>query len=487
LASGTNKQKADYYRNKGQALSHLGQYQQASKFFDRSLHILNYDPSNNPAHLLDPSGVVYSLWFMGNSLKAQYARKHNDQMLAKASGFYRRAIQIIEELGSTFVDSKDKLKLSENFKSILEDFLETEFMQYELDKQEVHLYRAFIVSEKNKNIILNDIWQNRLYSSSNWRKVSSSIAQLEKELILSENNLKFSAEHRNTLKRKLLHQKAQLDSIQKTLAVAATTQKNDPYFPKLHQVMHREQAGLIAYFAGEKSVFAFYVGSKTIRGFQVDRKKIDGLVYTFVSSIIEYPTQTLKAQIATDSTYIESAVGLYQALWLPLFNTVSSTPSRMFISPDGILGFLPFEAMMKHRPVERQRYRTYPFLVWEYEMSYVHTILPYLEQASPQTRSNPLRCLKFAPSFVDHTRGLAELSHNQEEVKAISKIVSGKTLRYAKARRIKNAPRFLLKLSAILSPRCAAVGAMQTQTPACARCWMPRGRIVCRRMFSTAP
>ena len=140
-------------------------------------------------------------------------------------------------------------------------------------------------------------------------------------------------------------------------------------------------------------------------------------------------------------TYVQNAHMLYKTLLAPVLSQLPEEIDRLIISPDGILSYIPFEALLEELPQESWRYSDLTYLIHSHAVSYTHSATHWLEQQEPSEQKPPHNWLGFAPSYDESqitesvqplalnrflTRdGSVQLPHAQEEIAQISEMIGG--------------------------------------------------------------
>ncbi|MCB0636971.1 MAG: CHAT domain-containing protein, partial [Lewinella sp.] len=111
---------------------------------------------------------------------------------------------------------------------------------------------------------------------------------------------------------------------------------------------------------------------------------------------------------------------LYDQLWSPM--TANLQP-RTVVVPAGILGYLPFEALLREA-VGDASLRDFPFLLRDYQLSYAYSATVLMENHRSPVRRAAESVLAMAPVFADDP-AWATLPYSQEEVEHIHRLVGG--------------------------------------------------------------
>ncbi|MBK7869568.1 MAG: CHAT domain-containing protein [Saprospiraceae bacterium] len=196
---------------------------------------------------------------------------------------------------------------------------------------------------------------------------------------------------------------------------------------------------LLEYFVGDSSIFIFVLRPDTL---VMQEVKKDFPLEDWVSSLRDniYLNRTTGA-----TAYAEAAYNLYQKLIAPV---KSLLPKQLIIIPDGILGYVPFEALLTAKPERAIRFNTHAYLLKEHQISYCYSATLLREMQQKKKVQEPTgTLLAVAPFYSGDTtllanlfaydettrKDLAPLQNSGEEVYRISKLWKGEVLTGADA------------------------------------------------------
>lgn len=133
----------------------------------------------------------------------------------------------------------------------------------------------------------------------------------------------------------------------------------------------------------------------------------------------------------------KTAHQLYQLIFQPIEQAVD-LPEKLIIIPDGVLGYVPFEMLLKELPAENAAYSTYPYLLKDYQISYCYSATLLHEMQQMEKGKAKKDFLAFAPSFgdkesiaatnrsiTDIRAELGALRYNVPEVTALQALMGG--------------------------------------------------------------
>lgn len=161
---------------------------------------------------------------------------------------------------------------------------------------------------------------------------------------------------------------------------------------------------LLEYFVGDSSIFIFTVQPDDYDVVEVKRDfPLEDWVEQLRHGLYGYHTQT--AENRTDALYketvleyAEAAQKLYDKLIAPVREKLDT--GELIIVPDGVLGHVPFGALLSDKPQKLPELKTYPFLEKDYRISYCYSATLLREMKEKQHKQQPKGSLvAFAPFY----------------------------------------------------------------------------------------
>ncbi|MEZ4828805.1 MAG: CHAT domain-containing protein [Bacteroidia bacterium] len=184
-----------------------------------------------------------------------------------------------------------------------------------------------------------------------------------------------------------------------------------------------------SYFSGEHDVFIFRLYGNDMQFFRVENTaQLRAELDNWLDFIGHPPSEKAPVQPL-------AAVAFYLAQ--TLMPGLSEDFSRLLIIPDGELGYLPFESLPLNNPADTT-FRNWDFLTQRYAVSYAYAASIWLGQNQGKD-THSANYYGFAPAFSQslpsETRGnFSPLTHNQEEVKRVARLLKGTALTGAEAK-----------------------------------------------------
>ncbi len=311
--------------------------------------------------------------------------------------------------------------------------------QYIESSKAILLYEA--LQKKEAQIRLPYEFQNKE------RRYKRDLAYYEKALFDEKRKTKSDNNKVKQLQESLFSTQQSYKRFQDTLELNFSSYYKHKYnleLANLEEVKGQLQANeaFLQFFAGDSSIF--------VMGIHPNMQVFERIPFTdsLLSSIRAYleflsSPDELSSEERGES-YLYNAHNLYQTLLRPVLAQLPEEINRLIISPDGILSYIPFEALIESLPQEEWRYSDLPYLIHSHAISYTHSATHWLEQQEKSDQAPPNNWLGFAPSYEDAqitesvkpialnrflTRdGSVQLPYAQEEITQISQMVGGQGL-----------------------------------------------------------
>lgn len=420
---------ADIYQLKGaknQALEQLGRAIEAN-----TGESLDSFPSTQALEQLQNANFL-SLAEMNRSLSLTYQLLPSHQLDLRKS-LCQDALQLLNQRKNTFSSEGDKLR-------VLRQRTDWILRSMRLLNLEQEAAEAFRLAEENRSVLLLDAVSNR--RAYTFGLLPDSLIALEKELqreyaavtgALAENR---AAEERQQLRQQLTELNMRQDIFRNELQMhypkyAALKYERERVSLSDLQAQLDSSSALLEYLVADSTVYLFYIDAKRIRlhEWAISREALRAAIQAFHRNLSDY------GQLATNkssafSTYTQQAHWFYQKLLAPLLAEATSI-QELIIIPDAELGHLPFESFLS-RPAELgQDYRSLPYLLRDYRISYHHAATLWYTNKQAPARVNNGQLLAMAASYGKDSSAhrlplyrqmrqhLQSLSAAQEEVQAL--------------------------------------------------------------------
>lgn len=181
---------------------------------------------------------------------------------------------------------------------------------------------------------------------------------------------------------------------------------------------------MVEYMVGDSTVYIFLIQQANFEIIEVKKdfpldKWVNQMTKEGAYGFYSLPLneQTREREGETIRNYTDAAMQLYGKLWAPIADKLTE---KVIIIPDGIIGYVPFEALLTGAPVREGIFGSYPFLLNKHQISYSYSATLLREMQQKKHHDAPKnRLLAMAPffrgdvvelvSYVDSTNFLASL------------------------------------------------------------------------------
>jgi len=310
-------------------------------------------------------------------------------------------------------------------------------------KEYKYLNKAFEYSEKSKTFTLMRTLQEEeaLQISGIPDSVVNQCNELSAAIAYKE-KLVFETSQAIKVDQNLIHNlNSDLFNLQKNYEVLL--QRIEATYPEYYQLKYnlksvtitevqeqllKPDQSLAAYFVGDTSIYIFVVDTSKAKFLQIPKKQyLAKHIQQFRNSIYGY--QPYKSNDALTKDYARLGTSLYQDLVAPIQTDLKA---KTMIITNGILEYLPFDALVIKAGTDVSRFRSYKYLMDKHALSYAYSAT-WLQTVKDKKEGNyDSAYLGIAPRFSGQTsiiRGggkelLSELKYNAQEVK-VSNITFG--------------------------------------------------------------
>ena len=384
----------------------------------RALSQITQNTSEQASDHLSEALSTYDLLFSWtDSIRQQYLSTSSKQLLTKETRLaYEQAINICLMLNKQTNDQK-------------------------------YLYSAFLLVERNKAIILQERFQD---NKAKWfANIPDSLLQEEidvkRDLAFYNRQIleaSFSEQpdevKLNFWRKKVLSLNQKLDSI-----IASLEHQYPAYFQLKYQLpelsiadlrdrMIHPHSLLLEYFVGEDDIFLFIMSHQGIEINTIKRAEdFENQILAFRQMLTSPPTENQKKELLKFS---QSAYDLYALL---LEEPLQKYPekSHLYIIPDYIISYIPFEVLISSNSINENNlsFAQFPYLFLNYKINYCYSSRLLLNVRSTEASliRNP-RCLAFAPDFSEPINQIdspfSSISNNKLELEAIEQYFNGQFL-----------------------------------------------------------
>ena len=430
---------ADTYFNLGLSSYMQGLGGNSLPYFDSCIALTGYQQEEHTFdYVTDNQTLLYGLYHKGQIYSEQYASTADPNDLLASLSHFNQIDALLEYLFTRYESVAAKMGLAEICHSIYEEALQVVTLLYEHTQEERYAHRAFYFAEKSKGLILLEgLNRDAIESFHNIPKstifklqeLEQNISEVEKALFLRLD--RGGATSIASLRRDLFSTKQELQLKVDEIAsrypdfYKLKYRVDPPTIPRLQRNLLKEDQSLLSYFMGTTHLWVFLISRDV---FELKRLPISGQVdevlRTFLNAINGFTTSASTDVDELNSDYVAAARYLHDLLVLPVSQQLQQ---RLIIIPDGLLNFIPFDALLTKPVIDQSLFRDHPYLVNDHSISYNYSVRLWEEMWANTNVSRSHSYLGLAPSFAGGEEGveLPPLRHNQTEVKLVQETMDG--------------------------------------------------------------
>ncbi|MGA9406760.1 MAG: tetratricopeptide repeat protein, partial [Bacteroidota bacterium] len=420
----TLKGLGDVYLHLNNFTAALKYYQQSTnaqlqEFTDTSIYV-------NPKEcsIANSKDLIEILSVKALALEKYYAYKsHALKDLQASLATYDCTVTILNELRKKITTESSKLFLEEQSYSLFQNAVRASLKLFNATRDPRYQESAFYFAENSKaNVLLDGLHDSE----------AKRFANIPDSIIEKERMLKIDLAYNETQLQKENDKKEGKDSTKiillqdKCFALNNESQKLsallENVYPHYYELKYKSHTATIRDIQDaidkKTAVIEYFIGRTSLAIFTITKSSFDVLAVPIPANFNSL-TSTFYQAIKTVgvSEYVRTGSDLYDLLVRPLAKTLAGK-TRLVIIPDGMLYYLPFEALITripHRLNEEIDFTKLDYLVKSYEISYSYSSSFYLNrllQIDSSTGNHP-SFVGFAPVFRDVDSNGIFLSNSQ--------------------------------------------------------------------------
>jgi len=367
------------------------------------------------------------------------------KLLNEADQIGSKAIKLIEFMKRGYREEASKQFLVEDYYPIFEQSIEVKYKLWELTNDTIFTHQAFELAEKSKGSLLMEAIQKS--NAERFSGIPDSLLKIKDQLrtdISFYEKLIFREEDGNNSPNLSLINKFNSKVFDLKLNYEEILKKIETEYPKYFKLRYSlnvksvnqireslisEGQGLIEYFVGDSAIFVFALDGISFDMIRLEKNfPLEQWTKNLHSCISKYNAYS-STKDSLKRTYVELSNKIYEKIFEPI---LEYCPPRLTIIPDGVLNYLPFEALLKKTPPDIHKFRTYNYLLYDYMISYGFSASLLTNETPERDSALQKNLLAFAPEFkantpysVDRLQNLTPLVYNTKEAQQLQQMVGG--------------------------------------------------------------
>ncbi len=437
--------KARIYNGMGWEMEKQDSLSNARRYYEKALEELNIklNDDNFPVPFFSRSANTLRIMTRLANVNFRIYRKNGQRAdLYRSFSLFQRTLGLLDEIKDNFGEPESRQVIFGQSFELFDRAIETSLELFDKTKDKHYFNLAFRAAEKSKNYLLLEVIKERkilelsmvpdslVDVGSSLRKRAS---YLEEELFLNKDTVSKDIEYELfQVKKSLIENQDKIHGFIKKFDI---TDAPEDYIKLFLFQKSNARKWVIEYFVGIEYIYAFVFSrdssfvKKIPNDFSLEetiRKFRTGVFSPFSPASQE---ERIPRQLAA-KYLVENGFLLFEKLLSPL----GELPESLTIIPDGVLGYIPFEALLSSLPEDRLNFQTYPFLINDYIISYSYSASLLQEMVQKKNLKSGIKnVLALAPFSRQGLSGpekkddkyLGELPKSSEVCYSVCKLFGG--------------------------------------------------------------
>ena len=375
---------------------------------------------SNQKNILPNSNSLYAETILLDALDLQAEIFLEQNQPKKALEAHALSFQIEDLFANLFMYENSKIINQIRIRNRIEKCISIYDLLYQKEKKIVYIERAFQLSERTKSGVLKSYLSNK--------KTASREEKLHLEQLQNRNNEIVKEQQQGDLadvskiNEAIKKQNELMLSLKKIRSENQASSAENIDLKSLYSKLEKDKAILVEYFSGFEKMYSF-----TLSNQQIKMQTYDGSAYS-TAKIYQFLLYFSNANAITNDIkgYNEFGNILYEYLKLPK----NTAYQNLIIVPDGILNFLPFEALIT-KESSSTNFAQMHYLLNEFRIAYNNSASFYLAfDKLKLTKNDKKTVLGIFPIFE---KTAYELSFSKAEMQSIKNNFDGQFFENSKA------------------------------------------------------
>ena len=329
----------------------------------------------------------------------------------KALESYALSFHIEELFQLLLVYENSKIITQIRNRNRTEKCIEIYNLLYQKENKIGYLKSAFLLSEKTKSAVLKQSFFDKKNFSREEKLIAEQLQNWNTTIIKEQQKL--NRADISIINEAIKKQNELMLLLKSERNKKAKTSEKELKINQLFSKLEKENAVLVEYFMGIENIYIFTIENNSIKLNSIKTDSTNSKIVSFLNYFSD------SNKIANSiSKYNTSCFLLYQTLQLPK----KSTNKNLIIIPDGLLTFLPFEALIT-KECKTTNFAKMNYLLNDFKIGYRNSAAFYLNSIPFQHKKETI--LGVFPLFENSN---LELAFSKNELENLQANFSGKYL-----------------------------------------------------------
>jgi CHAT domain-containing protein/tetratricopeptide (TPR) repeat protein len=325
----------------------------------------------------------------------------------KALECYLLAFNVSEKLASLLVYENSKIVNQIENRNRTEKCIDIYYKFYLKENNIKYLEAAFLLQEKSKAAVLKSYVYNKKTQTSEEKLITTQLQDWNNIIIKEQQKTNYADISKIN---EAIKKQNELMLLLKSNEIKKLKESKEFTISDLYSKLEKDKAILQEYFVGENSYYCFTIQNNKIALNKINEVKKESVFNKFIAFFNSSETIS-----NNPNSFNEIATTCYKKLNLPK----KSSYKNLIIVPDGILNFMPFEALITKK-TSTVNFAKMHYLLHDYVVSYSNSASFYNDQIPFYFDKESV--LGIFPVFKNSA---LELTYSVNEMKAIQKYFNG--------------------------------------------------------------
>ena len=369
--------------------------------------IPNY--SNQKTILPNPNSL-YAETILLDALDLQAAILLEQNQAKKALETYALSFQIEDLFSNLLVYENSKIINQIRIRNRTEKCISIYDFLYKKENKIGYLESAFQLSERTKSGVLKSYLSNKKTASREEKLHLEQLQNWNNEIVKEQQ--KGDLANVSTINEAIKKQNELMLSLKKTREKNQVNSAKNIDLKSLYSKLEKDKAIMVEYFSGFENMYIFTLANQRIN---LEHINVTDTAIPKIISFLDYFSDANKIN-DNISGYNHYGNSLYKMLKLP----TNATYQNLILVPDGILNFLPFEALIT-KESSTTNFAQMHYLLNDFRIAYNNSADFYLNGKAPSTDKKTV--LGIFPVFEKTNY---ELTFSKAEMQSIKSNFDGK-------------------------------------------------------------
>ncbi len=379
-----------------------------------SILVSNYSSTKN---ILPNKNTLYAETTLLDALDLQAEIYMSISKPQKALEAYQLSFHIESLLQSLLVYENSKIITQLRNRNRTEKCLDIYYSLNQKEKNIKYIESAFLLAEATKSTLLKEHLNHSKIISKQEKLIHSQLQHWNAIILKEQQKLDLA---NVALINKAIQKQNELMLMLKAIPFKNETKSTQVLtIPKLFSKLEKDNVIMVEYFFGVDRIYVFTLEQHKIK---LDFIKVDGTTTQKTVQFIDLFSDA-NSIVNNPSQFNQYANSTYKLLKLPSKKTLK----KLIIVPDGLLTFLPFEALITEKN-NTTNFAKMHYLIYDFKVGYSNSALFYLELKPFQHIKESV--LGVFPIFENSP---LELAYSKKELESIKRNFDGLYLEKNKA------------------------------------------------------